>query len=466
MSSLLTSFDPALIARFDVNGPRYTSYPTADRFSTDFGAQQVGDAFAERAKNSAQRAQRDFSLYFHLPFCQTICYYCACNKITTRDHGRSSKYVKYLTKELALQRRLLGDADNLVSQLHWGGGTPTFLNFDEMARLMEATWTQFRRAEGGEYSIEIDPRKVDEKTVAYLAELGFNRMSIGVQDFDPDVQLAINRLQSEEETLAVVAAARAHGFSSISLDLIYGLPKQTPDGFARTLEKVIHAAPDRLSVYNYAHLPTLFKPQRRILSADLPSPSVRLEIMALAIEMLTHAGYRYIGMDHFAKPSDELAKAQERRELHRNFQGYSTQPDCDMLAFGVSSISKFGATYYQNHKTLDAYYAALDKHQLPVFRGILLNDDDRLRRAIIQALMCQFALSFAAIETAFTIDFKSYFSAELASFQPMADAGLLCLDEKGMCVLPKGRFLIRPIAMMFDRYLREKSAPNRYSKVI
>lgn len=455
-------FDPQIIRRFDVNGPRYTSYPTADRFVEAFGADA---AKLWLGKRNIGGISRPLSLYFHIPFCNTICYYCACNKIITKDHGRSAKYLKYLAREVALQSEYL-DGEHEVIQLHWGGGTPTFLSHDEMRQLMEVTRRHFRLVDGGEFSIEVDPRKVDDATVALLGELGFNRMSVGVQDFDENVQRAINRIQSEAETQSVIRAARANGFKSISVDLIYGLPKQTVMGFNRTLERVIAMDPERLSIYNYAHLPSLFKPQRRIADADLPSPDARLQILALAIKKLIDAGYVYIGMDHFAKPDDELAVAQRQGRLHRNFQGYSTYADCDMLSFGISSISKVGPTYYQNVKTLDEYYDRLDAQVMPVFRGIELNADDILRRAIIQALMCHFELSIESIESAHLIDFKKYFAAELDDLKDMQAAGLVRVDDEWITVLPPGRMLVRAISMVFDRYLRADRQRTRYSKVI
>ena len=453
-------FDPQIIRRFDVNGPRYTSYPTADRFLEPFAPESAQHWIGHRAPGQS------LSLYFHLPFCNTICYYCACNKIITKDHGRSAKYLKYLAKELALQTRYLVPGDNEVTQLHWGGGTPTFLSHDEMRQLMAATRQHFRLVEDGEYSIEVDPRKVDQATVELLGELGFNRMSVGVQDFDEAVQQAVNRIQSEAETRAVIDAARANGFKSISIDLIYGLPRQSVSGFDRTLDRVIDASPDRLSIYNYAHLPGLFKPQRRILDADLPSPDARLQILALAISKLTDAGYVYIGMDHFAKPDDELAIAQCEGRLHRNFQGYSTHSDCDMMSFGISSISKVGPSYYQNVKTLDEYYALLDQGVLPVFRGIELDADDILRRAIIQSLMCHFELNMDAVEAAHGIVFRDYFAGELVALQEMVDAGLVRIEERRIVVLPPGRMLVRAISMVFDRYLQANRQTTRYSKVI
>ena len=463
--------DPQIIDRFDINGPRYTSYPTADRFAEPFAGERCRHWLAQRSASAlsplgAPGASRPLSLYFHIPFCSTICYYCACNKIITKDHGRSAKYLKYLARELALQRSCLGEGDNEVAQLHWGGGTPTFLAPDEMAQLMAETRKHFRLVENGEYSIEVDPRKVDSATVELLGELGFNRMSIGVQDFDDAVQHAVNRIQSEVETFAMIDAARANGFRSISIDLIYGLPRQTVRGFERTLERVIAGHPDRLSVYNYAHLPALFKPQRRILESEMPSPGERLRILSMAIDKLGEAGYVYIGMDHFAKPDDELASAQRAGRLHRNFQGYSTHSDCDMMSFGISSISKVGASYYQNVKTLDEYYERIDQGVLPVFRGIELDADDLLRRSIIQSLMCHFELSFADVEKTHAIEFRSYFGRELDALREMADAGLLRVDAHGIVVLPPGRLLVRAISMVFDKFLRGDRESKRYSKVI
>jgi oxygen-independent coproporphyrinogen-3 oxidase len=455
-------FDPQVIRRFDVSGPRYTSYPTADRFVEAFDAAAYCSWLERRTIGGIGRA---LSLYFHIPFCNTICYYCACNKIITKDHGRSAKYLKYLGKELSLQAAAL-DGPHDVVQLHWGGGTPTFLSNDEMRLLMEMTRQHFRLLPDGEYSIEVDPRKVDRETVKLLAELGFNRMSVGVQDFDPRVQQAVNRIQSLEETQLVIDAAREFGFKGISVDLIYGLPKQNVISFNHTLDEIIKLAPDRLSIYNYAHLPALAKPQRRINESELPSPDAKLQIVQLAIRRLTDAGYVFIGMDHFAKPDDELAVAQRQGRLHRNFQGYSTHAEADLLAFGVSAIGKVGPTYCQNYRTLDEYYDALDRNELPVMRGLELTADDLLRRSIIQALMCHFELSIESIEIAHLIDFKSYFAAELNDLVEMEQAGLLTIDDQWITVQPRGRILVRVIAMVFDRYLRSERERVRYSKVI
>jgi len=454
--------DLELIRRLDKNGPRYTSYPTADRFHDGFKADNYK---AWLAKRESDGGSKPLSLYFHIPFCNTLCFYCACNKIITKDFSKAATYVDYLIKELSLQAALLGN-ERRVEQLHFGGGTPTFLSNDEIRKLMGAIRNNFQLVEDGEYSIEIDPRKVSDETVALLGEMGFNRISIGVQDFDAEVQKAVNRIQSEEETLQVIKAARANGFKSISIDLIYGLPKQNLAGFKATLDKVIAAGVDRLSIYNYAHMPTLFMPQRRIHETDLPEPQLKLDILSLAVKTLTDAGYVYIGMDHFAKPDDELAIAQRQGRLHRNFQGYSTHSDCDLIAIGVSSIGKIGPTYSQNYKDLEDYYAALDRNELPVMRGLELNQDDLIRREIIQALMCHFELTKADFARDFNIDFDQYFALEIKELADYEQEGLLEMLPETIRVTPKGRMLIRNICMVFDIYLRAKQQHTRYSKVI
>ncbi len=455
-------FDPGLIRKYDGFGPRYTSYPTADRFTDAFGSERFVDALIARG---GQATAQPLSLYVHLPFCDTVCFYCACNKVTTRDHGRSAKYIRYLAREIGITANLI-DAASPVTQLHWGGGTPTFLSREEMTQLMRVLRDHFSFAPDAECSIEIDPRKVDADTVALLAELGFNRMSVGIQDFDPDVQKAVNRIQSEAETLTVLDAARAQGFRSLNVDLIYGLPRQTLRGFEVTLEKALRAAPDRVALYSYAHVPHLFKPQRRISEAELPSPDVKLAILERAIEKLTGAGYVYIGMDHFAKPDDELAVAQREGRLHRNFQGYSTQADCDLLAFGISAIGKIGTTYSQNVRTLDDYYSRLDAGTLPCFRGWQLSSDDLLRRDVIQALMCQFEVSIPRIEKLYDITFCDYFAKELDSLRPLVGDGLVELETDSITVTARGRLLVRSVAMVFDRHLREQRERARYSRVI
>jgi oxygen-independent coproporphyrinogen-3 oxidase len=364
-----------------------------------------------------------------------------------------------------MQSRLLQGSHD-VAQLHWGGGTPTFLAPNEMRELMQATREQFNFIPEGEYSIEIDPRGVDAQTVALLAELGFNRASIGVQDFDPGVQEAIHRPQSEEQTFSVLQALRGEGFRSVNFDLIYGLPRQTAGGFRRTLDSVIAASPDRISLYSYAHLPTLFKPQRRILEAELPAAEDKLNLLIMAIETLSEAGYVYVGMDHFAKPDDDLAVAQRQGRLHRNFQGYSTYADCDLLAFGVSAIGKVGPTYVQNVKMLDEYYDCIDHGKLPVLRGLELGADDLLRRSVIQSLICHFELSIESIELAHLIEFRTYFARELDELKGLAQAGLVVVGDKWITVTPSGRLLVRAVCGVFDKFLRAEQERTRYSRLI
>jgi oxygen-independent coproporphyrinogen-3 oxidase len=451
-----------LLRRFDVSGPRYTSYPTADRFVEAFSADTYRAWIEKRVLGGHPRP---LSLYFHIPFCESICYYCACNKVITKDHTRSARYIRYVVKEIELVSALLQGARKVV-QMHWGGGTPNFLTRDETNELLAAVRQHFRLDPKGEYSIEVDPRRITQEDVAYLAGLGFNRISLGVQDFDPNVQHAVNRIQSEEQTLSVMRAARASGFKSINVDLIYGLPKQNVIGFNRTLERVIEAQPDRIALYNYAHLPTVFKPQRRINEADLPSADTKLQLLSLAIRRLTQCGYEYIGMDHFALPDDELAVAQRQGRLHRNFQGYSTHADCDLLGFGISAIGQVGPTYSQNVKTLEEYYARLDHGHLPVLRGIELTPDDLLRRTVIQCLMCHFEVPIEPLNIAHLIDFRTYFAQELRDLAPFREAGLVKLDDDYLTVTPLGRYFIRNICMVFDRYLREVQERKRYSKVV
>ena len=455
-------FDIDLIRRYDKEGPRYTSYPTAPQFHEGFN-----EAEYRRIAQASNVAGGPLSLYFHIPFCDTVCYYCGCNKVVTKHRDRAAPYLERLYREIAMQAELF-DSDRVVEQLHWGGGTPTFISHDEMRTLMATTRKHFRLMDDdrGEYSIEIDPREASAETIAVLRELGFNRMSMGVQDFDPAVQKAVNRIQSFAETATVADAARANGFKSVSIDLIYGLPHQSMKTFEDTLDKVLRMDPDRLSVFNYAHLPHLFMPQRRINEAELPSATDKLDILQYIIGRLTDAGYVFIGMDHFAKPDDELAVAQRQGRLHRNFQGYSTHAECDMMSFGISSIGMVGPSYCQNVKTLDEYYDRLDNGVLPVYRGIELTPDDLLRRSIIQALMCHFEVSIEGLEVAHLIDFKRYFADEIADLREMEKGGLLKLDDKWISVQPRGRMLVRAIAMVFDRYLRADRARARYSKVI
>ena len=453
--------DPVLIRKYDVSGPRYTSYPTADRFVEAFGEPQVRQSLARR---NIGGFSQPLSLYVHLPFCGTLCYYCGCNKIVTRDRARSAKYIQYLEKELALVAPLVGES-RALHEMHWGGGTPNFLAREEMAALVHAVEAQLPRAPRSQFSIEIDPRSAEPGLMALLADLGFDRVSLGVQDFDPAVQKAVHRVQSVELTQRVMEEARACGLRSINLDLIYGLPKQTLDSFNRTLDEVLRLDPDRIALYSYAHLPALFKPQRRIDALALPSAEVKLELMTLAIGRLTRAGYLYIGMDHFARPDDELAAAQARGQLSRSFQGYSTQPG-DLLGLGVSAIGQIGPAYYQNLKELERYEETLDAGRLPVMRGVELTADDLARRAVIQALMCHFRVSIESIELAHLIDFKAYFAEELKALRPLADDGLVEIGPDWILVTPKGRLLVRAIAMVFDRYLRQARERASYSKVI
>ncbi len=451
-----------LLRRFDVGGPRYTSYPTADRFVEAFDADTYR---AWLSKRSLGGISRPLSLYVHLPFCGSICYYCACNKVVTRNRDRSVKYVRFLSREIATQSELL-EGRREVIQMHWGGGTPTFLSHAELVKLMDVIRSRFRLDEKGEYSIEIDPRTLHADTLELLRGLGFNRLSLGVQDFDPDVQHAVHRVQSEEQTLEAIAEARRLQFRSINVDLIYGLPKQHVVGFNRTLEKVIDSAPDRIAIYNYAHLPSVFKPQRRINEADLPSAEARLQLLSLAIRRLTGAGYLYIGMDHFARPDDELAIAQRQGRLHRNFQGYSTGADCDLIGLGISAIGQVGPTYSQNVKTLEEYYDRLERGVLPILRGVELTADDLVRRAVIQCLMCRFEVPIESMEIAHLVEFDKYFARELSELRPFEDAGLLTLDDQWLTVTPLGRFFIRNICMVFDRYLRDGRERARYSKAV
>ncbi len=456
-------FDTALMRRYDRSGPRYTSYPTADRFHERFGERDYREAVARTQRGPAPGP---LSLYFHIPFCDTLCFYCACNKIATKNRAHAVPYLEAVHRELALHAALF-DRSRVVEQLHWGGGTPTFISHAQMEELMRVTRAHFnlRDDDRGEYSIEIDPRETRPDTLNLLRSLGFNRLSMGVQDFDPVVQRAVNRIQGEEETFTVLDQARAGGFHSVSLDLIYGLPFQSVASFSRTLDKVVDARPDRLSVFNYAHLPAMFTPQRRIREADLPPPEEKLEILRSTIERLTGAGYVYIGMDHFALPDDELAAAQREGTLYRNFQGYSTHADCDLIGIGVSAIGKVGDSYAQNVKDLDEYRARLDGGRLPVWRGIALDDDDRLRREVITRLICNFELAPAAIEAEFAINFGRYFEPEIAALEAIADDGLLTFDDGLIRITPLGRLLVRSICMVFDRRLRD-SGEQRFSRVI
>ncbi len=456
--------NPDLLQRYDVAGPRYTSYPTADRFVEAFGEADYLQALEQRRDGVGSKAY-PLSLYVHIPFCESLCYYCACNKIITKHHERGVEYLRYLEREVDLNIAHLGQGQ-VVSQLHLGGGSPTFLSDVELAQLMAMLRRNFHFAPGGEYSVEIDPRTVTPERLAHLAELGFNRLSFGVQDFEPAVQKAVHRIQPAEQVFDLVAAARELGFESINADLIYGLPMQTPETFERTLGQITQLRPDRIALYAYAHLPERFKPQRRIHPQDLPPAASKLVMLSSAMRVLMAAGYVYVGMDHFALPNDALAVAKRQGRLHRNFQGYSTQPDCDLIALGVSSIGRVGPTFSQNVKTLDEYYDLLNQGRLPVVRGMALSRDDLVRRTVIMALMCQGSVLFESVELSHLVDFKQYFASEMESLASMQDQGLLIIDDAGIHVTELGWFFVRGVAMVFDKYLQADKNRARFSKII
>lgn len=457
-------FDPAMLAKYDISGPRYTSYPTAPQFHEGFDDK----AYAEvAALSNEDPIPRPLSLYVHVPFCDTVCFYCACNKVITGNYARAGTYLDYLEKEVVLQSQLF-DADRRVEQLHFGGGTPTYLSDEDLIRVMDMLSRHFTLERGPqrEFSIEIDPRAVRETTIELLANLGFNRMSVGVQDFDPAVQKAVNRIQPYEATARVIAKARSCGFRSTNLDLIYGLPLQTVETYARTLDQTLELRPERLAIYNYAHLPHLFKVQRQIREEQLPGPDEKLAILEQTIRRLTDAGYVYIGMDHFALPNDELAQAQRAGTLHRNFQGYSTRAECDLVGLGVTSIGKVGESYSQNLRDMEAYYARLDEGRLPVFRGVELTADDQLRRDVITEIMCHSRVEFREIEERYQIVFRDYFRDALERLEGMAADELVRIEGDRLQVLPRGRLLLRHVAMAFDAYLNADDGKTRYSKVI
>lgn len=454
-------WDAELIRRYDQAGPRYTSYPTAVQFHDGITSTDLTSALAV-----SKAEQRDLSIYVHIPFCANICYYCACNKVITKDRSRSTAYLESLYREIDLISAHVG-SDQVVEQLHFGGGTPTFLSHQELRDLLDKLRASFnlRDDDLGDYSIEIDPREADWATMGLLREIGFNRVSFGVQDIDPEVQRAVNRLQSLEQTSQVMEAARALAYRSINVDLIYGLPKQTPESFARTVDAIIALKPDRLSVFNYAHLPERFLPQRRINSEDLPSPAEKLRMFEQSIKQLTEAGYRYIGMDHFALPDDTLSIAQETGELQRNFQGYTTHGHCDLIGLGVSSISQVGDLFCQNTADIKAYQATIDSGELATKRGLVSNQDDHLRRAVIAQLICHFGLVFAEIEEDFGIEFRRYFADCWPVLQQMHRDGLIRLGDDRIEILPAGRLLVRSVCMVFDAYLAVDN-PQRYSRII
>ncbi len=456
-------FNLELIKKYDQAGPRYTSYPTAVVFHDKFTA----DDYIKQAKlsNTTNKGQ-PISLYFHIPFCDTLCFFCACNKIATKKREKADVYLDYLDKEMAMVAKLY-DKDRLVEQMHFGGGTPTFLTDAQFERMMALIAKHFPliQTEQRDYSIEIDPRSVTQESIEKLAGYGFNRFSLGVQDVNPIVQKAVNRIQPTEMTQSIIDACKSVNAKSISVDLIYGLPFQTLESFGKTVDAVIKMSPDRLSVFNYAHMPHLFAPQKRINVEDLPKAQEKLDILQMSIEKLTAAGYVYIGMDHFAKPDDELAIAQANGTLQRNFQGYTTHAELDLVALGVSSISSVSHSFSQNVKSTEQYYAILDNDKLPIYRGYLLNDDDVLRKQVIQQIACQFSLDFKQIEETFNIKFQDYFAREIKDLEAMQTDGLLEMTDSSIRVTSAGRILVRHICMVFDVYLR-KQTTQRFSKVI
>ncbi len=450
-------FDIDLINKYNRSGPRYTSYPTANNFS-----ELSLEEYKRQSVMSNQR-RTTISLYCHIPFCDTVCYYCGCNKVVTKDKSRAEPYIEALFKEIDIQSSLF-DKDRLVEQMHFGGGTPTFLSGEQIIRISNKLQQSFNFSTDGEYSIEIDPRGIDESLIESLAKARFNRISLGVQDFDLEVQKAINRVQSFEQTKAVIGMSRENGFKSISIDLIYGLPRQSKDTFKETLESVKELLPDRISLFNYAHLPQLFKPQRRIDIEELPSPSEKLDIFHYSLEYLIEIGYTYIGMDHFALPEDPLAIAQSKGNLYRNFQGYSTHSECDIIGLGLSSIGQVADSFSQNEKNLDKYYQAIESGQLPIVKGLIINQDDKIRRDLIMELICHFEINISSLEKRYSIKFANYFASSLEKLSEMQNDGLIEMKNDSLKVLDKGRILVRNICMIFDNYLESSDA--KFSKTI
>ena len=460
------SISAELLQRLDVPGPRYTSYPTADRFIEAFGPAEYRGALRSRACGSARSSSgTPLSIYVHVPFCESVCYYCACNKVVTRQHGRAAGYLDVLAREVALHCAELGPRQP-ATQVHLGGGTPTFLRDDELSRLMALLNDSFTIARDAEISVEVDPRTIDRARLEHLRTLGFNRLSFGVQDFDAAVQKAVHRVQPFESVRDLLGVARELAFTSTSLDLIYGLPQQTATSFRRTLDQVCELRPDRIALYAYAHLPQRFKPQRRIDATALPAPSQKIAMLAEAIQRFGEAGYVYIGMDHFALPQDALAVARRQGRLHRNFQGYSTRPDCDLIGLGVSAISRIGATYSQNAKTLPEYADAVSRGDFATQRGVALTRDDLLRRTVIMALMCQGRVDFEAVSLAHLVDFPAVFKAEIAALQKLESSGLVEVSHGAIEATPLGWYFIRSIAMVFDRHLQADRARSQFSRVI
>jgi len=456
----LLEIDLPLLQRHD-DVTRYGIYPTADRFSEDFDEDRYRHALATHALGGL----RPLSLYVHLPFCASACYYCASHKVITADHDQADTYLDYLEREIALQGAAYG-ATPKVTQLHLGGGTPTFLQDTQLSRLLAALQRYFPLAAGAECSVEIDPRHLGPQSLQLLASHGFSHLSISLQDFSPDVQLAVNRMQPASLTADTIAQSRALGYRAIHIDLLYGLPRQTPASMARTLAQVLTWLPDRVSLNRYSHQPERFKTQRHIDAATLPAADDKLAMLQQAITQLQGAGYVHLGLEQFALPQDELAVAMRQGRLHRNFQGYTTQAESDLIGLGVSAIGKVGACYAQNHRVLEDYYDALAHHHLPIARGMTLAADDLLRRSIIQSLLCQSEVTFEPLETRWLIDFRHYFAYELEQLQQLASQGLLKLHRHGLEITPKGHWLTRSIAMVFDRHLREARNSARFSSLI
>lgn len=448
--------------KYDKPGPRYTSYPTAPQFNESFTHEDYLD---EIVKTNYGENLPDLSLYFHLPYCDTLCYFCGCNMIITRNRDRIKEYINYVKKEIDLLRQYLLP-DRKVVQHHWGGGTPTHLSPDEINDLASYINKNFQFKSDAEVSCEIDPRELTKAHLEALRKNGFNRISMGVQDFNEKVQKAVNRIQPEDITRQTIAWVRELGFHSINLDLIYGLPFQTVETFSDTVDKIIDISPDRIAVFNYAHVPWMKKHMALIHPEDIPAPEVKLEILKMTIEKLTSAGYEFIGMDHFAKPNDELAIAMREKKLYRNFQGYSTNAGADLYAMGITSISQLKNIYAQNYKTEKEYYSALDEERLPTAKGYRLTEDDHLRREVIMKLMCDFELNFADIERKYNIDFKKYFAWGLNNLKEMIEDDLIDMSDEGLKVKNMGRMLIRNIAMNFDGYIERKEDKARYSRTV
>ena len=454
-SEIIWDFD--LIQKYNQSGPRYTSYPTALEFSENYH----DDDFKVAA---ARYPDRPLSLYIHIPFCHKLCYFCACNKIITRHQHKVDIYLDYLEREITQRAPLF--KNRLVTQIHWGGGTPTYLDEAQSSRLMGLLREHFTVSDEAEISIEMDPREVDLSMLDHLRNIGFNRISMGIQDFNKEVQKLVNREQDEEFIFALMKRAKELGFVSTNIDLIYGLPKQNVESFMFTLEKVVELNPDRMSVFNYAHLPSRFAAQIKIKDDMLPPPETKLTILQKTIEFLGNNGYKFIGMDHFAKPDDELAIAQSEGVLHRNFQGYTTQEECDLLGMGVSAISLLGDTYAQNHKELKQYYAEIEERGIALHIGLTLSQDDCIRRDVIKALICNFKLDFDRLSETYHINFNEYFAEDLALLQPLAEDGLLTLTDKSIVVSPRGRLLIRNICLCFDVYSRQLAKRQQFSRII